>query len=110
MDKKSNIMLSNIRNTISNRLSSNIWLQKSWKDKNDEWRNDDATIQEIVKCKDDSIFYNIWMNLKEGSEKELDTLIEEQLIPNQLGILTDTEKVSSSGTSVRFMIARPLNN
>ena len=56
------------------------------------------------------MFFNVWVKLEEGSAEELDTLIEEQLIPNGLRILEDTEMSSKDGASVRYMIARPLND
>ena len=109
--KKLNNILKSVRQTIENNTKeSSLWLQSSKQDKDGAWHNQNATVSDIVNCTDDDMFFNVWARLEEGTAEELDTFIEEQLIPNGLRILADTEMSSKDGTSVRFMIARPLND
>jgi len=109
--KKLKSVLKDVREVIKNNANkSSFWIQ--WSKKNDDgvWENDKATISDILNCKDDNMFFNLWMTLKDSSAKELSSFIEEHLVPNNLRILEDTENLSKDGKSVRFMIARPLNN
>lgn len=109
--KKLNNILKSVRQTIEdNTKESSLWIQSSKQDKDGAWHNKNATVSDIVNCTDDDMFFNVWARLEEGTAEELDTFIEEQLIPNGLRILADTEMSSKDGTSVRYMIARPLND
>ena len=102
--------LNDVRRSIQqNTKESLLWLQSSKQNEDDMWINEPTTVEQIVKCTDDSIFHNVWVKLEEGSAEELDSFIEEQLIPNGLRILEETEKQSDNGSAVRFMIARPMN-
>ena len=102
--------LNDVRRSIQqNTKESLLWLQASRQDEDDMWINESVTIDQIVNCTDDNVFHNVWVKLEEGSAEELDSFIEEQLIPNGLRILQETEKQSSNGSAVRFMIARPMN-
>ena len=74
------------------------------------WHNQNATISDVVNCTDDDMFFNIWARLEDETAEELDQFIEEQLVPNGLRILADTEMASKDGNAVRFMIARPLSD
>ena len=109
--KKLNNILQSVRQTIQdNAKESFLWLQSSKQDKDGVWHNQNATVSDIINCTDDEMFFNVWVKLEEGSAEELDTLIEEQLIPNGLRILEDTEMSSKDKNAVRFMIARTLND
>jgi hypothetical protein len=103
-------VLTNVRKAITDSQSSLLRLQSSFQDSDNVWHNDTASINQIVNCTDDSKFFNVWVRLEEGATEELNTFIEEQLVPNNLRILEDTEKPSKDGKSVRFMIARPLTS
>ena len=109
--KKLKSVLNDVRQVIKNNANkSSLWIQSSKKDDDGVWSNDNATISDILNCEDDNMFFNLWMKLEKGSAEELSSFIEEHLVPNNLRILEDTENLSKDGNSVRFMIARPLNN
>jgi len=109
--KKLNNILKSVRQTIENNTKeSSLWLQSSKQDKDGVWHNQNATISDVVNCTDDDMFFNIWARLEDDTAEELDQFIEEQLVPNGLRILADTEMSSKDGNAVRFMIARPLSD
>ena len=86
-------ILHTIRNKVSKTSKSqDTWFQSSKQNKDGQW----------------IVFFNIWVKCTEDGAKELDHLIETELIPNGLRILDETEKLSKEGTAVRYMIARPL--
>ena len=104
-------VLQSIRKNVSkSSKAQDTWLQSSKQNKQGDWINSNVrSIKEIVDCSDDDTFFNIWIKCTENGAKELDHLIESELIPNGLRVLEETEKLSKEGTSVRFMIARPRN-
>jgi|TARA_R100001510_G_scaffold57598_1_gene66364 hypothetical protein len=103
-------ILHTIRNKVSKTSKSqDTWFQSSKQNKDGQWINDNVrSVKDIVDCSDDNVFFNIWVKCTEDGAKELDHLIETELIPNGLRILDETEKLSKEGTAVRYMIARPL--
>ena len=104
--------MSTIKQIIEKKFNNHTWFEKSWQNKDGDWLNDRVNIDEIAKCKDDKIFFNMWTSLKENKDHEAE--VEEQLdklIVNNLSVIkkTLTKFKGKKGMFERIMIARPLN-
>jgi hypothetical protein len=105
--------MSTIKQIIEKKFNNHTWFEKSWQNKDGDWLNKRVNIDEITKCKDDKIFFNMWTSLKENGDHEAE--VEEQLdrlIENNLSVLKTTlqKYKGKKGMLERIMIARPLTS
>ena len=102
-----------IKKILDKKFNNHTWFEKSWQNKDGDWLNERVNIDEIAKCKDDKVFFNMWTSLKENGDHEWE--VEEQLdrlIMNNLSVLKNTlaEFKGEKGMFERVMVARPLDS
>ena len=92
---------------------SDIWLQRSTKDEDGTYVNQNTNVETLKSDTSDKFIYNLWARISDDGLKEMDDFVETELIPNGMFLLNSekhqTEKVSGDGQSVRYMIARNLS-
>lgn len=77
-----------------------------------EYNDFDTSVDAMIsdESNDRDVFYNVFVKATDDGKADLDSFIQNELIPNGCHILTKTQKLSKKKTWVRYMCARPLTS
>lgn len=84
----------------------NLWLQRSKENDDGTYTNQPTNIEVLKSDTTDTYVYNAWARTTKDGLADMDKFVEEELIPNGMRLLRDTQMLSGDSGSIRFMIAR----